>query len=79
VPIVDCFQKIRQQVKCYLQMASQTGNKELHQEGLEVVESTNIKYFTKEMTSEFYALKGLLLTQIGTPFRNLIMVSAQTF
>lgn len=64
VPIVDCFQKIRQQVKCYLQMASVTGNNEL-QEGLEVIESTNLKYFTKEMTAEFYALKGMLLSQIG--------------
>ncbi|XP_066597811.1 transformation/transcription domain-associated protein isoform X1 [Prorops nasuta] len=64
VPIVDCFQKIRQQVKCYLQMASVTGKDEL-QEGLEVIESTNLKYFTKEMTAEFYALKGMLLSQIG--------------
>lgn len=64
VPIVDCFQKIRQQVKCYLQMASVSGKTEL-QEGLEVIESTNLKYFTKEMTAEFYALKGMLLAQIG--------------
>ncbi|XP_071454988.1 transformation/transcription domain-associated protein [Hetaerina americana] len=64
VPIVDCFQKIRQQVKCYLQMAQVTGKNEL-QEGLEVIESTNLKYFTKEMTAEFYALKGMLLAQIG--------------
>ncbi|XP_058799221.1 transformation/transcription domain-associated protein [Phymastichus coffea] len=64
VPIVDCFQKIRQQVKCYLQMASVSGKNEL-QEGLEVIESTNLKYFTKEMTAEFYALKGMLLAQIG--------------
>lgn len=64
VPIVDCFQKIRQQVKCYLQMASVSGKNEL-QEGLEVIESTNLKYFTKEYTAEFYALKGMLLSQIG--------------
>lgn len=25
VPVVDCFQKIRQQVKCYHQMATATG------------------------------------------------------
>ncbi|XP_064648217.1 transformation/transcription domain-associated protein-like isoform X2 [Lineus longissimus] len=64
VPIVDCFQKIRQQVKCYLQMAGVMGKTEL-QEGLEVIESTNLKYFTKEMTAEFYALKGMFLAQIG--------------
>lgn len=64
VPIVDCFQKIRQQVKCYLQMAAVSGKMELS-EALEVIESTNLKFFSKEMTAEFYALKGLLLAQIG--------------
>ena len=64
VPIVDCFQKIRQQVKCYLQMASTMGKQEL-QEGLEVIESTNLKFFTREMTAEFYALKGMFLAQVG--------------
>ena len=64
VPIVDCFQKIRQQVKCSVQMAVDRGKNEL-QEGLEVIESTNLKYFTKDMTAEFYALKAMLLAQIG--------------
>ncbi|KAB7505950.1 Transformation/transcription domain-associated protein [Armadillidium nasatum] len=66
VPIVDCFQKIRQQVKCYHQMAAANnmGKNEL-QEGLEVIESTNLKFFTKEMTAEFYALKGTFLSQLG--------------
>ncbi|KAH9371776.1 hypothetical protein HPB48_006546 [Haemaphysalis longicornis] len=64
VPIVDCFQKIRQQVKCYLQMSSVAGKNEL-QEGLDVIESTNLKYFAKDMTAEFYALKGLFLAQMG--------------
>lgn len=32
VPVVDCFQKVRQQVKCYLQMASMNNKNEL-QEG----------------------------------------------
>ena len=31
VPIVDCFQKIRQQVKCYLQMAGSMGKHELNE------------------------------------------------
>uniref|UniRef100_UPI00398EA1CE transformation/transcription domain-associated protein n=1 Tax=Pristiophorus japonicus TaxID=55135 RepID=UPI00398EA1CE len=64
VPIVDCFQKIRQQVKCYLQQAGVMGKNECMQ-GLEVIESTNLKYFTKEMTAEFYALKGMFLAQIN--------------
>jgi len=45
-------------------MAGGMGRNEL-QEGLEVIESTNLKYFTKEMTAEFYALKGMFLSQIG--------------
>ncbi|KAL5007444.1 hypothetical protein ScPMuIL_016250 [Solemya velum] len=64
VPIIDCFQKIRQQVKCYLQMSGTMGKNELN-EGLEVIESTNLKFFSKEMTAEFYALKGMFLAQIG--------------
>ena len=52
------------QVKCSVQMAVDRGKNEL-QEGLEVIESTNLKYFTKDMTAEFYALKGMLLAQIG--------------
>ncbi|KAL3212159.1 hypothetical protein MRX96_000800 [Rhipicephalus microplus] len=34
-------------------------------EGLDVIESTNLKYFARDMTAEFYALKGLFLTQMG--------------
>ena len=37
----------------------------LVRQGLEVIESTNLKYFTKEMTAEFYALKGMFLAQIN--------------
>ena len=40
------------------------GKQEL-QEGLEVIESTNLRYFTKEMTAEFFALKGMFLSQVG--------------
>lgn len=45
-------------------MASVTSRAELS-EALEVIEPTNLEYFTKEMTAEFYALKGLLLAQTG--------------
>ncbi len=45
------------QVKCYVQTAAIHGKTEL-QEGLDIIESTKLKYFTKEMTAEFYALKG---------------------
>ncbi|KFM75841.1 Transformation/transcription domain-associated protein, partial [Stegodyphus mimosarum] len=71
VPIVDCFQKIRQQIKCFLQQAHGTGKNDsqettqaLH-EGLNLIETTNLKYFTKEMSAEFFALKGVFLAQLG--------------
>ncbi|GFG36813.1 hypothetical protein Cfor_08647 [Coptotermes formosanus] len=64
LPIVDCFQKVRQQVKCYLQMATVVDKNEL-QKGLDVIELTNVKLLTREMTSEIYALKGMLLAQLG--------------
>ena len=35
------------------------------QEAMEVIDSTNLKYFTKEMIAEFMALKGSFLAQIG--------------
>lgn len=34
-------------------------------QGLDVIELTNVKLLTREMTSEIYALKGMLLAQIG--------------
>ncbi|XP_066149283.1 transcription-associated protein 1 isoform X2 [Euwallacea fornicatus] len=59
VPVVDCYEKVRQQVKCYLQMASMNNKNEL-QEGLEVINHTKMQYFGKDMTAEFYALKGMM-------------------
>jgi len=38
---------------------------------LEAIERTNLKFFQSEMTAEFYALKGMLLGQIG----NIIILS----
>jgi transformation/transcription domain-associated protein len=64
VPIVDCFQKIRQQVKCHIQLSWTNGKNDL-QEGLDMIESTNFKYFTKDMTADFFAFKGLLYSNLG--------------
>lgn len=52
------------QVKCYLQMSSLMEATEL-KEAMDVIESTNLKYFTKEMVAEFMALKGSFLAQTG--------------
>lgn len=35
------------------------------QEAMEVIESTNLKYFTKEMIAEFLSLKGSFLAHTG--------------
>lgn len=64
VPVTDCFQKIRQQIKCFLQQGSMS-NKNDYQEGLEVVNAAKTNFFTKEMKAEFYALKGLLYQLSG--------------
>lgn len=64
VPIVDCFQKIKQQVKCYLQMPTSPDQSELL-DGLEIIECTNLKFLTKEMVAEFHAMKGIFLTHLG--------------
>jgi len=45
-------------------MSGTLGKNEL-QNGLEVIESTNIQYFTKEMIAELYSLKGMFLAQLG--------------
>jgi hypothetical protein len=42
VPIVDCYQKIRQQVKVYLQMAGVSGKNELNEVGLQVCSPASI-------------------------------------
>lgn len=64
VPIFDCFQKIRQQIKCFLQMPVSPDNSELL-DGLDVIECTNLQYFTKEYVSEFYTYKGMFLSRLG--------------
>lgn len=48
VPIVDCFQKIRQQVKCYLQLAGVMGKNECMQVQWELY-STIIYTFNKRI------------------------------
>lgn len=71
MPLVDCFQKIRQQIKCCLQMASMGDKKELN-EGLEMINNTNVCYFNKEMTAELYALKGLLY-HLGGKYKHIYL------
>jgi len=64
VPIFDCYQKIRQQIKCYLQMPISPDKSELL-DGIDIIECTNLKYFQKEYVSEFYTYKGIFLARLG--------------
>lgn len=64
VPIFDCFQKIRQQIKCYLQMPPSPDKSELL-DGIDIIECTNLQYFQKEYISEFYTYKGVFLSRLG--------------
>lgn len=64
VPIYDCYQKIRQQIKCYLQMPASPDKAELL-DGIDIIECTNLKYFQKEYVSEFYTYKGIFLSRLG--------------
>ena len=49
------------------------------QDALEVIESTNLKYFTKDMIAEFLALKGSFLTIIGRYSCTYIHVHVYTY
>ncbi|KAF7489783.1 Transformation/transcription domain-associated protein [Sarcoptes scabiei] len=66
VPIIDCYHKIRQQLKCYLLKHSiqPTGDfKELH-EAMSVVECTQLSFFQADTKAEFIALKGHILSKM---------------
>lgn len=65
VPIVDCFQKIRQQLKCHLQIHSTNPSGDDLQEGLSILESTNLKFFQNDSIAEFYAMKGHFYSKLG--------------
>jgi transformation/transcription domain-associated protein len=67
IPVVVCFQKIRHEVKCFIQMAQANQDQGALSEALEVIESTNIKYFKPELIAEIYCLKGILLNQMQRP------------
>jgi len=61
VPVLDCSQKIREQLKCYLLQHALTSSENDLNEGLGVIEATNLSYFARENNAEFYALKGKVL------------------
>lgn len=64
VPVYDCYQKIRQQVKCYMQMPLSDDKSELL-DGIDIIDCTNLKFFQKEYVSEFHTYKGIFLARLG--------------
>lgn len=61
VPILDCYNKIKQQLKCHLALNRDSDDLK---EGLSIIESANLSYFAKEMHAELYALKGHILHRL---------------
>jgi transformation/transcription domain-associated protein len=64
VPIVDCFLKVKQEIKCYINTFEYLNVKQ-SQELLDVIEATNLRYFTKENVAELISLKAQFLLLCG--------------
>ena len=64
VPIIDCYLKVKQEIKCYIN-AFEYLNSQQASEILELIESTNLKYFTRENVAELLSLKAQFLQIYG--------------
>lgn len=59
IEISEAFLKLREQSRCHLERP-----KELYS-GLDVINNTNLMYFSSAQKAEFYAMKGLFLHKLG--------------
>ncbi|CAG7849089.1 Transcription-associated protein 1 [Serendipita indica DSM 11827] len=59
IEISEAFLKLREQARCHLERPN-----ELYQ-GLEVINNTNLVYFTGPQKSEFFAMKGVFLHKLA--------------
>lgn len=59
IEISEAFLKLREQARCHYQNAA-----ELHA-GLEVINNTNLMYFSNAQKAEFYTLKGMFIAKLG--------------
>ncbi len=59
IEIQEAFLKLREQAKCHYQIKA-----DLNQ-GLEVINNTNLNYFGPQQKAEFYTLKGMFLAKLG--------------
>ncbi|KAL6601053.1 hypothetical protein U3516DRAFT_602921 [Neocallimastix sp. 'constans'] len=59
IEIQEAFYKLREQAKCYFQSSNDYAT------GLDVINNTNLMYFTESQTSEFWTLKGQFLSKLN--------------
>lgn len=58
IEIQEAFLKLREQAKCHYQNPKELTN------GLEVINNTNLNYFSPVQKAEFYTLKGMFLEKL---------------
>ncbi|KAL8351867.1 hypothetical protein RB601_002265 [Gaeumannomyces tritici] len=58
IEIQEAFLKLREQAKCHFQNPEELTN------GLEVINNTNLNYFSAPQKAEFYTLKGMFLEKL---------------
>ncbi|KAJ1922206.1 transcription-associated protein 1 [Mycoemilia scoparia] len=61
IEIQEAFLKLREQAKCYYDRPDELQN------GLDVINNTNLAYFSAAQKAEFYTLKGRFLAKLGMP------------
>jgi transformation/transcription domain-associated protein len=59
IEISEAFLKLREQARCYYQKPNEL------QAGLEVINNTNLVYFSISQKAEFYTLKGMFHARLG--------------
>ncbi len=59
IEIQDAFIKLKEQVKCYFQPFQSLRT------GLDIINSTNLDYFSPQQKAEFFELKGEFLNRMG--------------
>ncbi len=73
LPVMDGFQKLYEQIKCCIRLGEpgpKPGPDESQEcqesllEGLDLIENTNITFFSKEQSAKMYALKGTILSRL---------------
>ena len=58
IEIQEAFLKLREQAKCHYQNPSELNN------GLDVINNTNLNYFGQQQKAEFFTLKGMFLAKL---------------